>query len=147
MPLSWQRPSKVLIVGRIMLLISKFDLSSWRSKESKLFSSRSPCVSLVRRFVSFNTICRYFSCLSGGIVPSIMASIYPLIEVRGERKSWDILEMKDFRYSLERLSSSAISSIYRASSPNSLSVCTSIRALKFPAAYCLEVAMISMYCS
>ena len=32
-------------------------------------------------------IFRYFSCISGGMVPSVMASTYPLMEVRGERKS------------------------------------------------------------
>jgi len=108
-----------------------------------LFSSRSPCVSLVRRCASFSTIPRYFSWRSSGIVPSSMASMYPLIDVRGERKSWDILDINDFRYSFERLSSSAISSMYLASSPNSLLAVTFTRALKFPCAYDFEVLMIS----
>ena len=47
-------------------------------------------------FDSFNTMVMYFSCISGGIVPSSMASRYPLIEVRGERKSWDTLATNFF---------------------------------------------------
>ena len=37
-------------------------------------------------------ILKYFCCISGGIVPSAMASRYPLIDVSGERKSWEMLD-------------------------------------------------------
>ena len=36
---------------------------------------------------------KYFSCISTGIVPSNIASTYPLIEVSGERKSCETLEI------------------------------------------------------
>ena len=56
-------------------------------------------VSLFSRSVSEITRFRYFSCISGGMVPSIMASRYPLMEVRGERKSWETLATKVRWYS------------------------------------------------
>ncbi len=55
----------------------------------RLFRERRLLVSLVSRCVSLNTIFRYLSCISGGMVPSIIASRYPRMEVRGERKSWE----------------------------------------------------------
>ena len=59
-------------------------------------------VSFVSRSVSFNTIPIYFSCFSGGIVPSNMAFRYPFMEVNGERKSWDTFATNFFWSSSER---------------------------------------------
>ena len=80
-------PSNVSIVSLITLLMSKSVISKTMPVVFRLFSVRSELVSLVSLSVSFNKILRYLSCISGGIVPSTIASRYPLIEVRGERKS------------------------------------------------------------
>ena len=79
-------------------LISKL-LRERKPLLSRELSVSIPWVSLLSRSVSEITIFRYFSCSWGGMVPSSMASKYPLMEVRGERKSWDTLAMKDFWYS------------------------------------------------
>ncbi len=73
--------------------------------ESNLPSSRRLVVSFPSRSVSKRMIPRYFSCDSGGIVPSSMASTYPFIEVSGERKSCDTLET-NLRWSSSRVRSS-----------------------------------------
>ena len=65
------------------------------------------------------------------------------MDVSGDLKSWDIFDINDFLYSFERLSSSAISSMYLASSPNSFFAVTFTLALKLPWAYDLDVLMIS----
>ena len=64
--------------------------------ESRVFRVSIPSVSFVSRSVSEITRWRYLSYISGGMVPSRIASRYPLMEVRGERKSWDTLAMKLF---------------------------------------------------
>ena len=69
-----QVPSKEAAVFRMTLLMSKSVLSKSIPLVFKLFRVSRLFVSFVRRSVSFNTICRYFSCSSGGMVPSIMAS-------------------------------------------------------------------------
>ena len=69
-----QVPSKVSTVLRMTRLILKSESSKTIPLVLRLLSVRRELVSLVRRSVSFNTILRYFSCSSTGMVPSIMAS-------------------------------------------------------------------------
>ena len=70
----WQVPSKEAAVLRMMELMSKSVFSSTIPLVFRLFRVSRLLVSLVRRSVSFRTIFRYFSCSSGGMVPSSMAS-------------------------------------------------------------------------
>ena len=70
------------------------DFRSYRS-----FSTRRLRVSFSRRSASWEMIFKYLSCNSGGMVPSRIASTYPLMEVRGERKSWETLAIKVRWYS------------------------------------------------
>ena len=83
----WQVPSKEAAVERMTEFKSKTDFSRIMPFIFRLFKVSRLLVSFVRRSVSFKTMPRYFSWSSGGIVPSSIASRYPLIEVSGERKS------------------------------------------------------------
>ena len=82
-----QVPSNVSIVWRIIGFISKFPSSSLAAFASRSFKVRMLLVSFVRRSVSKSTILMYLLTISGGIVPSEIASRYPFIEVRGNLKS------------------------------------------------------------
>ena len=90
--------SKVAAVSLITRLMSKL-VRKRRPLLSKEFKVSIPWVSLFSRSVSVITRFKYLSCISGGMVPSRMASKKPLMEVRGERKSWDTLAIKVFWYS------------------------------------------------
>ena len=84
---SLQRTSKVSHICLMAAFMSKSDMVSTIPLLLSEFSSKSPLVSFVSLSVSLSTTCRYFSCISGGMVPSIIAFRYPLIEVRGDLKS------------------------------------------------------------
>ena len=60
-------------------------ISLYENEDKKLVENRE--TGRARKIASIRMMFKYFSCISTGIVPSIMASMYPLIEVRGERKS------------------------------------------------------------
>ena len=85
-------PSNVSIVCFIIELISKVVISKETVDGSSSLSVSILLVSFVRRSVSNNNISKYFPIISGGIVPSDIASRYPLIEVKGERKSCDMFD-------------------------------------------------------
>ena len=71
-------------------------------------------VSFASRSVSAMMRRMYFACSSGGMVPSKMASEKPLIEVKGERKSWDTFAIKRRSSSSRRESFSAMLSMVLA---------------------------------
>ena len=93
MPLALQVPSKEAAVSLITRLMSKLDRERYPLL-SREFRVSMLWVSLFKRSVSEITRFKYFSCISGGMVPSMMASRYPFMEVRGERKSWETLATK-----------------------------------------------------
>ena len=67
--------------------MSKSDLLRRSSFVSNSFNVSRSRVRSVRRSVSNKIIFKYFPYNSGGIVPSAIASTYPFMDVRGERKS------------------------------------------------------------
>ena len=127
-------PSNVFMVERIVFKISKLESFKSGTLPFKVFKETSPSVSFVRRFVSSSNTPKYRSYSSGGIVPSSIASKYPLMEVKGERKSWEILEIKSFRYCSVLLSSVAIKFKEETSSPISSYRSIGIKVSKSPLA-------------
>ena len=72
---------------RIIEFKSKVVISSLTDFGSSSFRVRILLVSLVNLSVSNRIIRTYFFIISGGTVPSSIASRYPLIDVRGDLKS------------------------------------------------------------
>ena len=99
MPFFLHVPSNVSTVCLIIELRSNVDISSLTDLGSSSLSVRILLVSLVSLSVSKSIIPIYLSSISGGIVPSWIASRYPLMEVSGDLKSCDIFD-KNFCWNL-----------------------------------------------
>ena len=93
---------------RMLSLMSKSVFASRTPRVFRLLRESRSFVSFVRRSVSVRTTPRYFSCSSGGIVPSSIAERKPWIDVSGERKSWETFAMNFFWSSSARAISLAI---------------------------------------
>ena len=130
------------MVFLIVAIISKSEMSRIIPSSVTLLIVRRLLVNFVRRSVSDITMPRYFSCISGGMVPSSIASRYPFMEVNGERKSWDMLAINFFWYSLRLLISAAIQSRESESLPISSLCFILIFSEKSPLAYLLTIFVI-----
>ena len=132
MPFSSIFCSKVSSVVTMVFVMSKLvgcsciSPLSMRERSSMDFTSRD------RRFTSSETMCRYLSSCSLGMVPSKMPSINPAMVVMGVFSSWETLAIKLRRVPSELEREFAMLLKERASCPSSSALVTGTRTEKSP---------------